>query len=684
MNSTHSLRLHALALALAPASTFAANIYLSSSCSLRDAIVAANTDAASSGCTAGSAGADSIVFEAGSMIELTQIDPLGDADSGTPLVNSDVTLQGNGSTLTRANGAPDMRFLEVTGEGRLTIDSLTVTGGEGKIGVIYAYYANSLIITNSTISDNDGGSDAGGGITSLGTDTYIKDSVVTRNTSGLSAGLRVEAANLRLVNTTVSENEATIAKSGVYLAYGNLTMINSRIVENTTAQNAGLNVYAAPSSIEIIGSQIDDNVATQRKSGAYVYGASTIAATVSNSSIDGNEDLGGHAGARFATYSQNDQNSVFTIIGSSISNNTSVGGNAGLVLAGSDSLDLSDSDVSANRGDLSAGVRLLGDPLNYYYPTAQLNNVTVTGNSNSVNDVSNTASGANRSGIVASYAPSVELNDVRLNNNRATLSSGLYAFNSSVSVTGGYIKDSYSKNTLEATINAVSSELSLSEMSVSGNSSDMGSGALRFVGASQRNLTVLRSTFSGNRSNNAPIVSLESGLQESVELNNSTFSSNTGQLMNIQTLGPVSITNNTFAFNTGYGAITVTQQPSVFSIDNTVFGDHNSAICSANLSFTGSNNWFSDDSCTGTAQGSAGLEVLSDNGGPTLTHAIGPLSPLIGAGNTTICDAAPILGLDQRGQPRDRFCDIGAYEFIEAPVFFVIPAKNGRTVIIEL
>ncbi len=78
------------------------------------------------------------------------------------------------------------------------------------------------------------------------------------------------------------------------------------------------------------------------------------------------------------------------------------------------------------------------------------------------------------------------------------------------------------------------------------------------------------------------------------------------------------------------------------------------------------------------------LSPLADNGGPTLTHALPAGSPAIDAGDSAICAAAPINNLDQRGEPRDANCDIGAFEFIEPEDggFFVIPLKNGKTVVI--
>ncbi len=58
------------------------------------------------------------------------------------------------------------------------------------------------------------------------------------------------------------------------------------------------------------------------------------------------------------------------------------------------------------------------------------------------------------------------------------------------------------------------------------------------------------------------------------------------------------------------------------------------------------------------------LELLKDNGGPTLTHALLPGSPAIDAGNPAGCTdhlGDPLL-TDQRGMPRVGRCDMGAYE----------------------
>ena len=60
------------------------------------------------------------------------------------------------------------------------------------------------------------------------------------------------------------------------------------------------------------------------------------------------------------------------------------------------------------------------------------------------------------------------------------------------------------------------------------------------------------------------------------------------------------------------------------------------------------------------------LEILRNNGGPTLTHALAAASPAVDAGNPSGCtdNGGAVLVTDQRGirRPSGPHCDIGAFE----------------------
>jgi hypothetical protein len=68
--------------------------------------------------------------------------------------------------------------------------------------------------------------------------------------------------------------------------------------------------------------------------------------------------------------------------------------------------------------------------------------------------------------------------------------------------------------------------------------------------------------------------------------------------------------------------------------------------------------WIGDGNCAPTFSGDPMLGPLTDNGGSTLTHNLLPGSPAIDVIPAEACT----LETDQRGEPRDAPCDIGAFE----------------------
>ncbi len=101
-----SLPALALLLALGQMPALAATINVGGTCNLVRAINAANNDTTAGGnCTKGS-GADSIVLPANSTQTLTTINNTADGPIGLPVIGSVVSIDGNGSTIRRASGAP--------------------------------------------------------------------------------------------------------------------------------------------------------------------------------------------------------------------------------------------------------------------------------------------------------------------------------------------------------------------------------------------------------------------------------------------------------------------------------------------------------------------------------------------------------------------------------------------------
>jgi len=202
-------------------------------------------------------------------------------------------------------------------------------------------------------------------------------------------------------------------------------------------------------------------------------------------------------------------------------------------------------------------------------------------------------------------------------------------------------------------------------------------------------LTVTRSTFSGNNAGGGTgagggIANADGG----ATVSNSTFVGNAafygGGVDSVN--GAMSITNSTFSGNSGIGGDSVGVNGRV-SLGNTVLADSalNNNCGGLPLITDLGGNVEDGASCGFTASTSRSildphLGPLANNGGPTQTMALPPGSPAIRAGIGSICLAAPVNGLDQRGFPRPASgpCDSGAYDtFGDAAHLTGIPAPGS-------
>jgi predicted outer membrane repeat protein len=209
----------ALALSLSIATAQAAVINVDSIsdtdtgvCRLRDAIIAANTDAVFEGCAAGS-GADTIrLFKPlGNTISLT--------GSRLPTVTTDITIQGDGVSV---NGGGAVGLLAASGvSANLSIDHLSLINGSAVDGgAVLIDDSAKVKLSNSTVSGN------------------------TASTNG--GAIHVSEAELTLLNSTLSGNSATTNGGGIYsyepyspYILSTLSLTNSTLSGNTAGTHGG-------------------------------------------------------------------------------------------------------------------------------------------------------------------------------------------------------------------------------------------------------------------------------------------------------------------------------------------------------------------------------------------------------------------------------------------------------------
>lgn len=233
----------ALSLSLSSAPTVeAATITVGGGCTLVDAITAANTDSPTGGCTAGS-GADNIILSGGTYSLTTVNNTAGDGyGNGLPLITTEMTIEGNGATIQRT-GAPEFRLFEVASGGNLTLEQVTVQGGQISTsladapeihgGGLLVTAGGTLTVRDSTITGNtvintsltgSGGNyryASGGGISAYGGTVIIENSTITNNEAnayssyGVGGGISARGGgSMTATNCTITGNLANNGTSG--------------------------------------------------------------------------------------------------------------------------------------------------------------------------------------------------------------------------------------------------------------------------------------------------------------------------------------------------------------------------------------------------------------------------------------------------------------------------------------
>jgi parallel beta-helix repeat protein len=174
-------------------------------------------------------------------------------------------------------------------------------------------------------------------------------------------------------------------------------------------------------------------------------------------------------------------------------------------------------------------------------------------------------------------------------------------------------------------------------------------------------LTLTNSTVSGNDGRG-----IWSYGVETLTLTNSTVSGNHG--VGIVTLGALTLINSTVSGNHGVGILTGGALTLTNSVTNSVVDGDCFQGSRRHITSLGYNIESPGDTCgfdhptdqTGVTEGQLKLGELADNGGPTMTHALGDGSVAIDVIPADMCE----VDTDQRGEPRPggSMCDVGAFE----------------------
>ena len=315
-------------------------------CTLRDAVTAANEDAQviGSSCTRGN-GDDTIEFS--SFLSNQTITLSG---SALPPIESTITINGSGRDQTEINGGGNRIIFIDSQLANLTLDALTLTGGEdSRSGLIYAN--NPLTITNSAVS---GYIYAGSSSILTLTDTTVSGSGVQIN-NGASLSMTdstVSGSNLSINDgESLSMTDSTV--SGSSLSISNIRESGSATLTNITVSGSGgVGIYATDANVTLM------NITVSGSGGdgisARDANVTLVNSTVSGSGGDGISSRNANVTLTNSTVSANSGSGIVarggtvTLLNSTLSDNSSFYNGGGISATTGASVTLLNSMVSGN------------------------------------------------------------------------------------------------------------------------------------------------------------------------------------------------------------------------------------------------------------------------------------------------------------------------------------------------
>ncbi len=184
-------------------------------CSLREAILAANTDTAFGGCPAGG-GADTIRLATGIYaLSIPRGATANDRLDGDLYVASPLTITHTGVTPAVLDGGGVDRVIHVYGAGNLTASGVTIRNGRTSMSGGGIRNEGNLDLSNATVSGNETTASYGGGIANSG------------------------PATMSLTDVTLSGNRAEGDGGGIDQGLGGLANLNHVTIAGNTADTDG-------------------------------------------------------------------------------------------------------------------------------------------------------------------------------------------------------------------------------------------------------------------------------------------------------------------------------------------------------------------------------------------------------------------------------------------------------------
>lgn len=369
-------------------------------CSLRDAIISANTNVGKSGCLAGSAGADDIVFDVSGTIVVTGI---------LPYISESLTIDG-GNKITLSGGGTQSILATTGGSHVVNLYNLTIRDGyaNGSEGAAFLNQAvsnisNTLFLTNSVLGQ------LGGAVGNFGTmgvysSTFFGNKSTWQFGFGGGGGAMANldfggGASMAITNSTFISNSSNVA-GGALENRGDMTVTNSTFTQNQSGEAGGAIRSYTYDNLRVVGSTFTSNsvISTSNSVGGAIESENAYTLTVLNSTFTNNSTAHGAGGGVYVF------DALSGVIGNStFSNNVAGGGyDGGGIEVYASPINITNTLIIGNQGYSGGGIDIGSNTI------VTITNSTISGNSASHNG----------GGIQSTSTPvTITLNNVTIANN---------------------------------------------------------------------------------------------------------------------------------------------------------------------------------------------------------------------------------------------------------------------------
>lgn len=336
--------------------------------SLREAVIAANTNAAFGDASAGMAAGDIIRFDA------ALVDQTIALTNGELAITDDLLINGSVINIT-IDGASTSRIFSVNSAEDVSFRDLTLVNGAtaGNGAALLLAGGGTNVLNRVHITASVAGGDGGGAIANDGNSVVISNSTIQGNTasgaSGSGGGILSNSGSVQVVDSTLAANVANRAGGGVEVVDGSFSLVRTTLGGPTAmdgnvagpmgsaspGNGGGLHVTGmAGTEVFVVGGTVQNNQAALEGGGLWNQSGSTLSvrdgAVVSDNVASGDAaDNGG--GGIF-------NNGGTTRIASSIVRNNladGTSGSGGGVFSTGGSLIVSNSNISANQANRAGG-----------------------------------------------------------------------------------------------------------------------------------------------------------------------------------------------------------------------------------------------------------------------------------------------------------------------------------------